>query len=202
MSGRTRTPTTPGTYYYYACVNAVQGEQDTQNNCSQTPATVTVQQETEVPPVEEPEPETPQQEPTEGPDLSITNVTATPTSVQPGDRTTLRATIVNVGAPEETKVIRFYRHTALTENPKTGGRYIGSRTTTLPTDESRTVSGRTRTPTTPGTYHYYACVNAVQGEQNTQNNCSQTPATVTVQPETEVPPVEEPEETPEPTNQA
>ena len=141
----------------------------------------------------------PEPEETEGPDLAITSVTATPTSVQPGDRTTLRATIVNVGAPEETKVIRFYRHTALTENPKTGGRYIGSRTTTLPTDESRTVSGRTRTPTTPGTYYYYACVNAVQGEQDTQNNCSQTPATVTVQQETEVPPVEEPEETPEPT---
>ena len=156
-----------------------------------TPGTVVVE------PEEEPEAE---QEPTEGPDLAITNITATPTTVQPGNRTTLRATIVNVDAPEETRVIRFYRHTTQTENPRTGGRRIGNRTTTLPTDASRTVSGRTRTPTTPGTYYYYACVATIQGEQDTQNNCSQTPATVIVQAE-EVSELETPEEEPEETPQ-
>ena len=143
------------------------------------------------------------EEPTEGPDLAITTITATPTTVQPGNRTTLRATIKNTDAPEETRIVTFYRHTNQTETPRTGGRRIGTRSTILPTNASRTVSGRTRTPTTPGTYHYYACVTPVQGEQDTTNNCSKTPATVTVQvEEIETPPVEEPEvpeeETPEP----
>ena len=144
-----------------------------------------------------PEPE--EEETEEGtPDLAITSVTATPTSVQPGARVTLRATIANVEAPEETRVIRFYRHTTQTGNPRIGGTNIGSRSTLLPTGASRTVSGGTRTPTTPGTYYYYACVNALQGEQDTQNNCSETPATVTVQEEDVQPEVPEPETPEEP----
>ena len=34
LHGRRNAPSTPGTYYYGACVDAVTGESDTTNNCS------------------------------------------------------------------------------------------------------------------------------------------------------------------------
>ena len=35
-------PSTPGTYYYGACVDAVTGESDTANNCSGSSISITV----------------------------------------------------------------------------------------------------------------------------------------------------------------
>ena len=140
----------------------------------------------------------PEETPEEVPDLSITAVSATPTTVPPGGTITLRATAANTNAPEGTRTIRFYRHTTQTTTPTTGGRHLGNRSTALPANASRTVSGRVRTPTTPGTYYYYACIDTVPGEQDTNNNCSPTPATVTVRAETPEPEEDEtPEEPPE-----
>ena len=41
-SERVRAPSTAGTYYYWACVDAVAGESNTGNNCSPAEDTVTV----------------------------------------------------------------------------------------------------------------------------------------------------------------
>ena len=90
MSNRAPTVTTTQQFYYYVCVNVT---------CAETPIVITVQPKPGTLVQEEP------QEPTPQPELTVTNATATPLSLQSGDTITVRATITNEGnasAPSET----------------------------------------------------------------------------------------------------
>lgn len=148
-------PSTPGTYFYGACVQQVNGESNTTNNCSGNQGVrVTVRL------------------PSGRPDLVIQLNSVSDNSLTPGQPFTLSITVRNQGngrAPATT--LRYKRHALLpivSSDPTVG-------TDSVPSlDPSRTSSQSIRltAPSTPGTYHYGACLDSVSGESNTNNNCS------------------------------
>ena len=152
-------PSTPGAYYYGACVDAVTKESDTTNNCS-TSVEVNV-------PKSEPQ--------SEGePDLSIPALSAatSPGGTYTGDAFTLSATVGNDGDGDSAATtLRYYRSSDAT---------ITASDTEVGTDEvaglaasgSGSESVELTAPSTPGTYYYGACVDAVTEESDTTNNCS------------------------------
>ncbi len=168
-------PSTAGTYYYGACVDAVTDESDTANNCS-----ASVQVDVSEPQQGQGGPQTPQTP--QGPDLAAVAffLASGVHDGAPGRSLTFQARIRNVGnvvSPATT--LRFYR----------------SRNRTIATDDmfldtvavgtiaaSRRIDSETLTltaPSAPGTYYYGACVDAVTDESDTTNNCSDSrPITV------------------------
>ena len=159
-------PSTPGTYYYGACVDSVAGESSTANNCS-----ASVQVEVE-------EPETSQQ--MTGPDLVVGTPTVTGSSPETGDTFTLSATVSNVGGEQSAATtLRYYRSTDATitaADTQLGNNGVGA----LTASATSSVSIRLIAPSTAGTYYYGACVDAVTGESDTTNNCSAS-LTITVE---------------------
>ena len=171
-------PSAAGTYYYGACVDGVEGESDTANNCS-----ASVQ-------VDVSEPQQPQQ-PEQGnpvssqprPDLAVVAVFLA-SGVYAGDPVrslTLQSRIRNVGdAVSPATKLRFYssRNRTITTNDTPVG---------IPVEigriaASRRISSETLTltaPSPPGTYYYGVCVDAVAEESDTNNNCSEA-MTITV----------------------
>ena len=156
-------PTSPGTYYYGACVDPVAGESDTNNNCSGAmPMNVGV------------------------PDLAVGSPLVSTSVPLAGQSFTLTATVRNQG-PEAagSTTLRYYRSDdaiidatdtpigtedvsslagfdGLVSGP--GSRLAASGTSR----ETISVSA----PSTPGTYYYGACADGVSGEAITDNNCS------------------------------
>ena len=186
-------PTTPATYYYYLCVDPLTDEQNTDNNCSPTPAEVIVQS-TVPEPEETEEPETPEEEePAAQPDLTITITVVSPTPVQSGATVALQVQVKNEGtAPASQEAVSMYRHASETANPKVGGVRIRTTSTGKILAPNASVRGTFRSPaptvSTTKQYYYYACVDTADGEHNIDNNCT-TPVQVTVQPKT-TPPTE------------
>ena len=170
-------PTTAGTYYYGVCVDAVEGESDTANNCS---ASVQIT-------VPEPEP---------GPNLVVSSPSVSNSAPAVGTTFTVSALVSNAG--DEASVVttmRFYRSTdatITTADTEVGTDMVGGLSPTGTSSPSATSSNRSgrlastvdsRTtyyhgeleldaPSTPGTYYYGACVDAVTDESDTTNNCS------------------------------
>ena len=158
-------PSTAGAYYYGACVDAVTDESDTTNNCS-----ASVQVDVSEPQQGQGGPQTPQ-----GPDLAAVAffLASGVHDGAPGRFLTFQARIRNVG-----NVV----------SPATTLRFYSSRNRTISTDDtllgtvavetiipSRRIDSKTLTltaPSTPGTYYYGACVDAVTDESDTTNNCS------------------------------
>ena len=145
-------PSTPGTYYYGACVDAVAGESDTTDNCSSS-VRITV-----------PEPQS-------GPD-PVVAASVSDNGPAAGATFTLSATVRNAGdEASAATTLRFYRSTDAT---------ITTSDTEVGTDAvaALAASGTSSqlviltAPSTPGTYYYGACVDAVAGESDTSNNCS------------------------------
>ena len=143
-------PTAPGTYYYGACVDAVAGESDTTNNCS-TSVQVTV---------------------TQPSDLAVGSPSVTDSSLDAGAWFTLSVTVENEGdGASPAATLRYYRSTDTA---------ISTSDTEVDTDTvdklaapgTSSESVYLKAPTTPGTYYYGACVDAVAGESDTTNNCS------------------------------
>ena len=153
-------PPTAGTYYYGACVDAVEGESDTANNCS---AAVQIT-------VPEPEP---------GPNLVVSSPSVSNSAPAVGTTFTVSALVRNAG--DEASVVttmRFYRSTDATIT--TSDVEVG--TDDLPSlapSATSTHSVSLTAPTTAGTYYYGACVESVTGESDATNNCSES-LTVTV----------------------
>ena len=152
-------PSTPGTYHYGACVDAVSEESDTTNNCS-TAVTVNVG----VAPA---------------PDLEVDTPTVDTSAPAAGTTFALSATVRNQGnGSSNSTTLRYYRSTDST---------ITSGDTLLGTDPVARLDASgsggewisLTAPSTPGTYYYGACVDAVSGESDTTNNCS-TAVTVNV----------------------
>ena len=149
-------PSSPGVYYYGACVEAVTEESDTTNNCSAS-VRVTV-----------PEPPTPGK-----PDLIVSAVRATPgvSGFLSGAYFRLWATVENAGEGEsEATTLRYYRSTDATitsSDTSEGTDDVGVLSASATSEESISL-----TAPSPGTYYYGACVEAVTEESDTTNNCS------------------------------
>ena len=152
-------PSTGGTYYYGACVDAVSAESDTGNNCS-TAVTVTVGA-------------------APAPDLVVDAPTVSDGSPDAGASFTLSVTVRNQGnGPADSTTLRYYRSTdsaITTGDTAVGTDPVGG----LAASESRAESISLTAPSAAGTYYYGACVDAVTDETNTSNNCSDG-VTVTV----------------------
>ncbi len=153
---RPTAPSTAGTYYYGACVDAVSGESDTTNNCS-TALTVTI-----------------------GPDLIVDTPTVSNGNPTAGASFTLRTAARNRGSmPSVSTTLRFV-HSAdstITASDTEVGTAQVSRSN--PFHGATVQSVALTAPSAPGTYYYGACVDPVKGESDTQNNCS-VAVTVTV----------------------
>ena len=151
-------PSNPGTYYYGACVDAVTDESDTTNNCS-TSVTVTV-----------PQPK---------PDLVVGSPSVDNDSPAAGGSFTLSATVENEGAgAAAATTLRYYRSTdatITTSDAEVGTDSVAGLAAAATSDQSVDLTA----PSSPGTYYYGACVDAVTDESDTTNNCS-TSVTVTV----------------------
>ncbi len=150
-------PSSPGTYYYGACVDTVTGESDTNNNCS---ASVRVR-------VSE------TQQPVHGqPDLVVGTLTVSDASVETGGPFTLSATVSNTGDGEATATtLRYYSSTdptTTTTHTEVGTNDVGALTASGTSEESISLTARR----SMGRYFYGACVDAVANESDTTNNCS------------------------------
>ena len=145
-------PSTAGTYYYGACVEAVSGESNTTNNCSSGVA-VTVSVAT-------------------APDLVVGAPTVSDSSPTAGASFTLSATVRNQGSGSSAATtLRYYRSTdssISSADTQVGTDFVGGLSASGTSDELTSVTA----PSTAGTYYYGACVEAVSGESNTTNNCS------------------------------
>ena len=158
-------PSSPGDYYYYACVDAVTGESDSTNNCSSL-VRVTVSK----------TPQLPAQ-----PDLVVGSPMASNERPVSTGRVTLSATVSNTGdrySPPTT--LRYYRSTdpaITTSDTEVGTDRVPALNAAGPPSSQSILL----TAPSPGTWYYGACVDAVTGESDTMNNCSSS-VTVTVQP--------------------
>ena len=149
-------PSTPGTYYYGACVDAVTDESDTTNNCSGSVKVAILQ-----------------------PDLVVGAPSVSKRYPEAGEQFTLRVTVENNGeGGSDATTLRYYysTDTAITTSDTALdtdaiGRLAASGTSSQSVDLAA--------PSTPGTYYYGACVDAVTDESDTTNNCS-TSVQVTV----------------------
>ena len=165
-SASTKAPSTPGTYYYGACVGTVTGESDTTNNCSPA-VTVTVGA-------------------APAPDLIVSTFTVRNSSPVTGQYFTMDVTVNNQGiGSSESTTLRYFRSTDATITTSDASISLGGVPGFLSVDGlspsgSVDKSASTPAPSTPGTYYYGACVGTVTGESDTTNNCSPA-ATVTVQ---------------------
>ena len=151
VSSNVNVPTTPGPYYYGACLAEVSGESDTSNNCS-PPVLANVGA---VPP-----------------DLVVDTPSVSETSPDAGGSFTLRATVRNQGdGPSASTTLRYYRSTDSTissGDTSAGTDAVGGLSASGSSAEDISVTA----PSTAGTYHYGACVDSVSGESDPTNNCS------------------------------
>ena len=158
----------PGTYYYGACVEAVTEESDTTNNCSAS-VQVTV-------PETEREPE---RHPERHPDLVVTSPTVSDSGPAAGETFTLSATVRNAGEGDAAATtLRYYQSTDATITA--GDTSVGMVAIAgLAGSGSSSQSVELTASSSPGTYYYGACVDAVPDETDTTNNCSASvPVTV------------------------
>ena len=156
---RLTAPSALGTYYYGVCVDSVSDESDTTNNCSPA-VTVAVGA-------------------APAPDLIVHNPTVSNSAPTAGARITLSATVRNQGSGESSfTTLRYYRSTDSTLT--TADSEVGTDSVfRLDASESGDEWISLTAPSTPGTYYYGACVDAVSDETDTANNCSSA-VTVTV----------------------
>ena len=158
-------PSTAGTYYYGACVDAVAGESDTTNNCSSS-VQVTVS------------------EPPAGPDLNpyAILVTTNPGGTGPGGNVGLSVGVRNDGDESSAATtVRFYQSTdatITTSDTQVGTNTLGA----LSPGATASIGATVSAPSTAGTYYYGACVDAVAGESDTTNNCSSSVQVVVSEP--------------------
>ena len=158
-------PSTAGTYYYGACVDAVTGESDTTNNCSSS-VTVTVAT----------------------PDLVVAAPSVTDSTPDAGATFTLSATVRNDGSESAAAAtLRYYRSTDATitiADTQVGTDAVAQLAASGTSSESVSLTA----PSTPGTYYYGACVDAVTDESDTTNNCSSSVQVTVPEPDSELAP--------------
>ena len=136
-------PSSAGKYDYWACVDPVPRESDTQNNCS---ARVSVAVRGK-------------------PDLIVHSASVSDSSVDAGERFTFYATVENQGdGPSDSTPLHYYM---------SGSRELDMDTVRgLDAGENRELSAALTAPSSAGEFDYWACVDPVPRESDTQNNCS------------------------------
>ena len=146
-----RVPTEPGTYYYGACADALDGERDTENNCSAGM------------PIEVGE--------GGGPDL-VAELPEHGLDVWARYSFGLVAAVRNRGdGGAEATELRYFRSsdaTVTTDDAEVAAATVDG----LAAGSSGEYPVRITAPSESGTYYYGACVGAVDGESDTENNCS------------------------------
>ena len=152
-------PSSAGTSYYGACVDAVTGESNTTNNCSSA-VSVTVSAPPPPPP------------PQTTPDLEVQSPSVNDNSLDTGASFALSATVRNDGdGAAAATTLRYYRSTdgtITTSDTSVGTDAVGGLAAGATSPESISLTA----PSTAGTYYYGACVDTVTGESDTTNNCS------------------------------
>ena len=152
-------PTSAGTYYYGACVDSVTDESNSNNNCSAA-VSITVE--------------------VLRSDLVVARPTVSKSTLAPGERFTLSATVANNGAGSAAATtLRYYRSTdatITTSDTEVGTDSVSALSANRSSDESISLTA----PSSPGTYYYGACVDSVTDESNSNNNCS-TAVSITVE---------------------
>ena len=142
-------PSTPGTYYYGACVDVVSAESDTANNCS-FGLGMTLG----------------------APDLVVNTPIVSDNNPAAGASFTLSATVRNRGSGRSAAAtLHYYRSTDATIT--TSDTELG--TDSVSVLDAFGTSGQSIDLTASvdvGTYYYGACMDAVTGESSTTNNCS------------------------------
>ena len=157
LSAQLTAPDTPGTYYYGVCIDAVEHEGDTTNNCS-VGVSVTVL----------------------GADLRVDSVSVNKNTVAPGETFQLDTTVGNQGKAESSSTtVRYYQSTDDTIST-VDTQLRTSALSIVAVDATREPSVHLTAPDTPGTYYYGVCIDAVEHESDTANNCS-TSVAVTVE---------------------
>ena len=147
-------PTTPDTYYYRACVSSVSRERIFDNNC--TPSIkVTVKPES---------------------DLAfksyVTNIKTDDSTVAPGGNIRLAVIVTNRGKGEASPTtLRYYRSTDevfTTDDTEVGKTDLSS----LAVGSVKRNRVLVKAPAAPGVYYYGACIDSVDEERITDNNCT------------------------------
>ena len=112
-----------------------------------------------------------------GPDLVVTEFSASDSNPAPDTPFTLAVAVRNDGdGAAAATTLRYYQSTDATIT--TADTVVGTAAVAgLAAAGSSSASVELSAPSTPGTYYYGACVDAVTGESDTTNNCS---ASVTV----------------------
>ena len=115
--------------------------------------------------------------PTDAPDLVVRNFTVFPTTpVSPGSRIGTAVTVSNQGnGRSDPTTFRFYRSsdaTITTSDTQVGTKSVAA----IEASSFATPALGFNVPSSPGTYYYGGCVDAVPGESDTSNNCSDSVA--------------------------
>ena len=144
-------PASAGTYYYGACVEPVRGERDAGNNCS-AGVRVTVE--------------------ASQPDLVVEFPRVSRATAEAGASFTLSVTVRNRGdGAAGSTTLRYYRSSDSTIS--TGDTTVGTDSVPrLAAGVRRVESISLRAPNSAGTYYYGACVQAIDDESASGNNCS------------------------------
>lgn len=148
-------PAVVGAHYYRVCVDLVPRETDRDDNCLVEGVEVAA------------------------PDLRVEGTAASDITLNPGQSFTLRAAVVNYGRHDAAATtLRYYQSTDAVIDR--GDASVGRdsvreiRWSQALSQEDRTSREdiQLRAPAAAGIYHYYACVDAVEGEIDIANNCS------------------------------
>ena len=154
---RLRAPTSPGVYYYGACVD-LRYERETGNNCSSAVA-ITVRD------------PAPSREPNLS-DLIVEPFSVSAATLSPAEPFMLNATVRNQGNGRADAItLRYYRssNTRISfSDTEVGSINISS--LNAGNADQRSIS--LTAPIASGTYYYGACVEGVDTESDTRNNCS------------------------------
>ena len=155
--------------YYGACVASVDGESNTDNNCS-TAVKISVSGQ-ETPEEEEGTSEEEKADET-GEGNLIVSASVNDNILTTEQAFILRATVQNQGTDESPEfVLSYYRssnETISTRDTRVSADEMGS----LAASSIRNESIRLMAPSTSGTYHYGACVASVSGGSDIHNSCS------------------------------
>ena len=156
-------------------MDAVRGESDKENNCSPS-ARVMVQAARAASPGH--------------PDLMVALPSVSDGSPAAGARFTLSATARNAGgAAAAATMLRYYRSadaTITTSDASVGTDDVGVLSASGTSEQSISLTA----PSSPATYYYGACVDAVTDESDTTNNCSGSVTVTVSEPEESAPSVE------------
>ena len=147
-------PSSPGTYYYGATVDAVAGESNSGNNASGSISVVVEAADTP-------------------PDLTVDVPISTPSSpLEPGESFVLATTVRNIGETNSPSSTLRWRRSSDSQ--------ISTSDTQIGTDAVSAIAGggagqesiSLTAPNSEGTYYYGATVDSVSGESDTGNNAS------------------------------